>query len=213
MFTSLHTEKLLVPELNNSFLLLQKWINFEIFFLLGYGTVSLGEYFLVFQRITMPSSSESSSQQFAQWCSVTSHRTYHQKHSCANVNSRRRKFAPLFGSLPPTTEAFFFNFWEEMYVETPVWVLICSMLVILVVSWYTVDYMTSGRQRQAGALCNKEIRTCNLINTIQGCQYDKEIGNFIRDCFKATNTYVWLLLTSHLILNSLTVFYMFVLLQ
>jgi hypothetical protein len=42
MSISLHAEKLLVPELNNSFLLLQKWMNFEIFVLLGYGTVSLG---------------------------------------------------------------------------------------------------------------------------------------------------------------------------
>jgi hypothetical protein len=41
MFISLHTEKLLVPELNNSFLLLQKRINFEIFVLLGYDTVPL----------------------------------------------------------------------------------------------------------------------------------------------------------------------------
>ena len=167
----------------------------------------------MFWRITVPSSSESSSQLFAQWCIVTSHRTYLHKHSCENINSRRHKFAPLFGSLPPTTEAFFFNFWEEMYVETPLWVLICSMLVILVISWCTVDYMTNGGQRQAGAICSKEIRTCNLINTMQVCQYGEEIGNFIRDFFKATSTYVWLLLTSHLILNFLTVFYTFLLLQ
>jgi len=42
MFITLQKEKLLASELNNSFLLLQKWINFEIFVLLGYGTVSLG---------------------------------------------------------------------------------------------------------------------------------------------------------------------------
>jgi len=41
----------------------------------------------------------------------------------------------------------------------------------------------------------------------------EEIGNFIRDCSKAASTYVWRLLTSHLILNLLTVLYMFVLLQ
>jgi len=58
--------------------------------------------------------------------------------------------------------------------------------------------MTNGGQRQAGAACSKEIRTCNLINTMQGFQYGEEmgnfiteeIGNFIRDCFKAASTYV-----------------------
>jgi hypothetical protein len=50
--------------------------------------------------------------------------------------------------------------------------------------------MTNGGKRQAGAVCSKDIRTCNLINTMQGCQYGKEIGNFIRDCFKAASTYV-----------------------
>jgi hypothetical protein len=47
--------------------------------------------------------------------------------------------------------------------------------------------MTNGGQRQAGAVCSEKIRTCNLINTMQGCQYGKEIGNFMRDYFKATS--------------------------
>jgi len=64
--------------------------------------------------------------------------------------------------------------------------------------------MTNGGQRQAGAVCSKEIRTCNLINTMQVYQYGEEMGNFIRDCFKATSTYVRRPLTSHLILNLLT---------
>jgi hypothetical protein len=150
----------------------------------------------MFLRITVPSSSGSSSQLFAHWCSLTYHRTYLQKHSCENVNCHRHMFAPLFGCLPPTSEVFFLNFWE-MYAETPIWVLMCSMLVILVVSWYTIGYMTNGGQRQAGAVCSKEIRTCNLINTMQVYQYGEEMGNFIRDCFKAASTYVWRLLTSH----------------
>jgi len=58
--------------------------------------------------------------------------------------------------------------------------------------------MTNGGQRQAGAVSSKEIRTCNLISTMQGFQYGEEmenfiteeIGNFIRDCFKAASTYV-----------------------
>jgi hypothetical protein len=48
---------------------------------------------------------------------------------------------------------------------------------------------------------------------MQGCQYGKEIGNFIRDCFKAASTYVWLLLTSYLICNLLPILHMFSLRQ
>jgi len=58
MFISLHTEKLLVPLLNNSFLLLQKWINFEIFVLLGYDTVPLGVWSLTYSDSMGVSSSK-----------------------------------------------------------------------------------------------------------------------------------------------------------
>jgi len=50
--------KMLVPELNNSFLLLQKWINFEIFVLLGYGTVSLGVWSPTYSDSMVVSSSK-----------------------------------------------------------------------------------------------------------------------------------------------------------
>jgi hypothetical protein len=77
-----------------------------------------------------------------------------------------------------------------MYVETPLWVLMCSMLVISVVGWYTIDYVTNGGQRQAGAVCTKEIRTCNLINTMQVYQYgDKFTDCILHVCTSVIDSY------------------------